>query len=148
MGRIKYTDAYDVDEKVAEIIDVLEFSFIKKENVHCIRSIGTSSRSIIARIHALSKAWQKVLYDEAHYIIEVISEKYDRASNDEKEKILIHELLHIPKCFGGGLKPHKGHITERKVNRLHCLFCEKKSEQQAKNKESEAAKLDFSGDSF
>jgi len=126
MSRIKYLDAYDVEEKVNELIDTLEFSFIKKHNVHCIRSKCTSSKNIIARIHALSRAWQKVLYDEAHYIIEVISEKYDTLSEAEKEKILIHELLHIPKCFGGGLKPHKGNITERKINQLHSLFCEKK----------------------
>ncbi len=35
---------------------------------------------------------------------------------------MIHELLHIPRGFGGGFKPHKGNITARKIERLHGTF--------------------------
>jgi predicted metallopeptidase len=53
------------------------------------------------------------------YLIEVISERYDRLSREEKEKVIIHELLHIPRGFAGGFRPHKGHITRRKIESLH-----------------------------
>jgi predicted metallopeptidase len=40
-------------------------------------------------------------------------------SREEKEKVIIHELLHIPKGFAGGFRPHKGHITKHKIETLH-----------------------------
>jgi predicted metallopeptidase len=58
----------------------------------------------------------------AGYLIEVISERYDRLSQDEKEKVIIHELLHIPKGFAGGFRPHKGNITRKKIDTLHEKF--------------------------
>ena len=55
-------------------------------------------------------------------MIEVISERYDRLNSEEKEKVVIHELLHVPKGFAGGFIPHKGHITKNKVESLHDRF--------------------------
>ena len=50
--------------------------------------------------------WQKALKTTPSYIIEVLSEKYDKLNYDERNKILIHELAHIPKTFTGSLVPH------------------------------------------
>jgi predicted metallopeptidase len=54
------------------------------------------------------------------YTIEVISEIYDKMSSVEKEKTLIHELLHIPGGFSGGFRPHKGYVERRIVEDLYC----------------------------
>ena len=48
-----------------------------------------------------------------------MAEQYDQLSIDEKEKTLIHELLHIPRSFGGGFRHHKDWVTRRRVEELH-----------------------------
>jgi predicted metallopeptidase len=74
---------------------------------------------VIARIHSLPRIWQQALSEPAYYAIEVLAEQYDSLSLDEKEKTLIHELLHIPNSFGGGFRHHKNWVTRRRVEMLH-----------------------------
>lgn len=73
----------------------------------------------MARLHSLPRIWQQALGLQAYYAVEVLAEKYDSLSTEEKEKILIHELLHIPKSFGGGFRHHRGWVTRRRVELLH-----------------------------
>jgi predicted metallopeptidase len=40
---------------------------------------------------------------------------------------VIHELLHIPRGFRGGFRPHKGYISKKKVDKLHKEYTKKKS---------------------
>ena len=115
----KYIEAPDVKKRVDEIIDRLGLSYIRKQHVFCIRSIGSRSARTVARIHGLGRIWQKTLNLPPTYIIEVISERYDRLSEEKKDKTLIHELLHIPKGFKGGFRPHKGYITRGKIESLY-----------------------------
>ena len=75
--------------------------------VVCIRSVGSKSRRTLARCHSISRAVQTALEIKSHYVIEVISENFDRLPEEEKTKTLIHELMHIPKAFGGGFKGHR-----------------------------------------
>ena len=116
---VKYVEAPDVKKRVDEIIDRLGLSYIRKQHVFCIRSIGSRSARTVARIHGLGRIWQKTLNLPPTYIIEVISERYDRLSEEKKDKTLIHELLHIPKGFKGGFRPHKGYITRGKIESLY-----------------------------
>ena len=119
---IKYLMASDVQRLVNEIIERLYLTHILPSSVYCVRSQGSRSKRIIARIHGLGKIWQKALLMAPSYIIEVISEHYDPLSQDAKEKVLIHELLHIPQGFSGGFRPHKGYINQSIVEKLHKQF--------------------------
>jgi len=103
---IKYEKAQDVQERIEEIILRLGLP-VPRERIICIRSKGSSSKRIIARCHALSRALQTALNTKAIYVIEVISEKFDKQNIKEQEKTLLHELLHIPKQAGGGFKGHR-----------------------------------------
>ncbi len=103
---IKYVRAPDLDERVKKIIKLLGLSYIDPNRVKCIRSFGAKAPKTIARIHGVSKAFLKGVNMKAHYVIEFISENFDTLSEDEKNEIIIHELLHIPKTFSGSLLDH------------------------------------------
>jgi len=123
---LEYVEAPDVKELADEIVDSLDLFHVVPEFVHCYRSKGSRSKRIIARIHGLGTIWQEALRRPPTYVIEVISEAYDKLSEEEKEKTLIHELLHIPKGFSGGFRPHKGYIDKKRIERLHKRLLEKR----------------------
>lgn len=116
-----YQDS-DLKQKVDEIIEKLDFDHIKAEQVKVFRSSGSSSRAR-ARIYAMPRIWQKALSVKPHYCIEFISENFDHLNENDKLKVMIHELMHIPKTFSGALTPHRGkgrraQVTSRMVNQL------------------------------
>jgi predicted metallopeptidase len=127
---IKYEEALDVKRLADEIAQTLDFFHVVPQFVFCVRSTGSESKRTIARIHGLGKIWQEVLSLPSAYVIEVISERYDKLSETEKEKTIIHELLHIPKGFSGGFRPHRGYVDRRTVELLH-----KKLQEQRKAKD-------------
>ena len=81
------------------------------------KSYGSKSRRTLARIHGLSKIMQKAMKIKAVYAIELISENFEKLDRDEKVKTIIHELMHIPKCFGGGFRNHKPYVTKKTVEK-------------------------------
>jgi len=125
--RLEYMEASDVKQLVNEIVDSLNLFHIVPQFVHCYRSKGSKSKRTVARIHGLGTIWQEALVRPPAYIIEVISERYDRLKDAEKEKTIIHELLHIPKGFSGGFRPHKGYIDRKQIENLHGALLEKRS---------------------
>ncbi len=121
MAGINYHEASDIKEIVEDIIEKLDMKHIPKERLFYIRSKGSSSRNIIARCHALPKIMQQCLEISPAYIIEVLSENFDKMPESEKIKTLIHELLHIPRTFGGGFIHHNV-ISRKKVDSLFNKF--------------------------
>jgi len=119
---INYSEAEDIEQAARSIVAALNFSHVDLDRLRFIRSRGSRSRTIIARIHGLSQIWRQTLDSNLTYIIEVLSEQYDALSKDDKDKIIIHELLHIPMSFGGGLRPHRKHVTRRQVEKFHKIY--------------------------
>lgn len=122
---MEFVLAPDIASELKRIVSVLDLSHIKPQNIVSFRSYGSKSRAV-ARIWSLPRIWQMALNKEAHYCIEVISEKFDRLPQAEKEKVLIHELLHVPKNFSGALLPHRQRskrIDRRTVERWHTKLC-------------------------
>lgn len=124
---LEYVNAPDVKRLADEIIDSLDLFHIVPQFVYCYRSKGSKSRRTVARIHGLGKIWQEALLKPPVYVIEVISELYDTLNEEEKERTLIHELLHIPKGFSGGFRPHKGYINKKQVEKLHRALLKRRS---------------------
>jgi predicted metallopeptidase len=116
---IRYEMAPDIESKLRRIARRLKMSHIDLQRVKGVRSYGSTSQGVIARCHALPKVMQLALGMDAHYVIEIISEMYDRLSKPEQIKILIHELMHIPETFGGGFRMHHNHVTRKNVEKLY-----------------------------
>ena len=116
---IKYIEAPEIKKQVDRIVEDLELFHVVPQFVFCVRSRGSKARRTIARIHGLGKLWQGVLNMPTAYTIEVISEIFDKMSPEDKEKTLIHELMHIPGGFSGGFRPHKGYVERKMVEELY-----------------------------
>ncbi len=114
---IKYEDAPDLQEKANEICVAL-FPHVKLDRMKCFRSYGSSSRGTIARCHALGKLMQKTVGVKAHYALEFLSERFDKMSEEEKTKVIIHEIMHIPHSFGGGFKHHDW-VCDKNINMFY-----------------------------
>lgn len=106
-----------------KLVGLLEFSHVNAARVYCYRTHGSSARAY-ARIWAFPKIFQEVLKVEPAYVIEVLSEKFDKLGPEEKTKVLIHELLHIPKNFSGSLLPHTygNKQIHKEVERLYRMI--------------------------
>lgn len=126
---MEWIDAPDIKKDLKMLLKHLDFNKIDINNLYCVRSYGSSSRAI-ARIWSLPRVWRQVLSIKPAYIIEVVSEHFDKLGNDEKQKTLIHELMHIPKNFSGSLIAHRGRyhrIDRRSVDKLFKIFLQNKS---------------------
>jgi predicted metallopeptidase len=95
-----------LQKEMEEIITLLELKHLKKERIFCYRTNGSKAHAY-ARLWAFPKIFQDVLGIKPAYVMEIISENFDKLSMNERKKVIIHELLHIPKNFSGSLLPHK-----------------------------------------
>jgi len=86
----------------------LELEWLSYGRIFFYRSYGSVARAY-ARAWGLPKLWQRTLKVEPAYIVEVISEHFDKLSVKEQDKVLLHELTHIPKNFSGALVAHTRH---------------------------------------
>ena len=68
---------------------------------------------------------QKAMGVKAFYALEFLSERFDKLSQEEQLKTIIHELMHIPHTFGGGFR-HHDHVTDYNVNLYYDTYLSKK----------------------
>ncbi len=102
-----YIKDVELKERARRIKEKYQLDHIDLQRVVFFKSRGTKSKRVIGRCWSLPKIWQQALKIDAHYAIEVISERYDTLNEKMKDEVILHELLHIPKGFGGGLRHHK-----------------------------------------
>ena len=123
---MKYEYAPDLQARTADIAAVL-FPHVDMTRTKCFRSYGSSSDGTIARCHALGKLLQEAIGIRAVYALEFISERFDKIDREEQTKIIIHELMHIPKTFGGGFR-HHDFVCEKNINLNYRAYKTKKME--------------------
>lgn len=114
---IRYEIADDIQERFADIVRTLNLNHIDLDKVACVRSYGSSTKRVIARCHGMSKVLQIAMRIKAFYVLEFLSERFDKLDDKEQEKTIIHELMHIPKNFGGGFR-HHNHVSEENIKSI------------------------------
>jgi len=112
---MQWNEAKEIKHNIKEILTVLNLPHINPSRIFCFRTQGSKSRSH-ARIWSFPKIFQTALNIKPAYVIEVLSKHFDKLDEDSKKKVLIHELLHIPKNFSGALLPHRS--RSRHLGRL------------------------------
>ncbi len=94
-----------IHERVVRLVVDLEIDWVLPEFVYTFRSYNSSSNAI-ARIWGLNKVWQMAISHDPAYVLEVISERFDRLNERQKDEVILHELAHIPRNFSGALMAH------------------------------------------
>ncbi len=98
----------EIEKRSLELIKSLELEWLSYGRIFFYRSINSKARAY-ARTWGLPRLWQRTLNVEPAYIVEVISEHFDKLSERDQDKVLLHELTHIPHNFSGALVPHTRH---------------------------------------
>jgi predicted metallopeptidase len=103
---MEWEEANDVKNDLKCILKRIDLAHINLSRIYCYRTTGSKVRAY-ARTWSFPKIFQRALSIQPAYVIEVLSKHYDKLDDDKKKKVLIHELLHIPKNFSGALLPHR-----------------------------------------
>lgn len=119
--------APDVQKIMKTVLKTSLFAQVDPKRIVCMRSTHATSRAR-ARIWSFPKIWQMALHVPAHYVIEVLSQHFDHLSDDDKTRVVIHELMHIPKNFSGALVPHRGRHARIDSRTVETLFKQYKEE--------------------
>jgi predicted metallopeptidase len=135
---MRYEKAPEIEDLAYDIARTLDMKNIVSSRVIGMRSFGSKGRAI-ARIWSFPKIWQAALeLSGPFYVIEVIHERYDSLDSKEKAKTIIHELLHIPQSFGGGLLGHgQAKINRITEERLYAEYFKRKTSGQGSDAEED-----------
>jgi len=104
-SKFEYDKAPDIKARALKLIEELHLDYLLGDRLFFYRSTGSKARAY-ARTWGLPKIFQNALDIEPAYVIEVISGYFDKLSTRDQDKVLLHEISHIPKNFSGALVPH------------------------------------------
>lgn len=103
---MQWNAARDIYARLRRIVRVLGLSYIDAHRIRCVRVWGSRANAL-ARIWGLPPVFQDALELEPHYVIEFMAPAFDRLPREEQDRVIIHELLHIPRTFSGGIRPER-----------------------------------------
>lgn len=114
LKRVDWVAAPDIAKRSLRLITNLKMDWILFDRLFFYRSNYSKARAY-ARTWGLPALWQRSLNVEPGYIIEVLAEYFDKLNQREQDKVILHELAHIPHNFSGALVPH----TRKKKGSFH-----------------------------
>jgi predicted metallopeptidase len=128
--------------RLRKIIGALRFTHVDPSRIFCVRGYGSTSEAW-ARIWGLPTLWQQVLGIRAAYVVEIIEPEFSRLPPSEQDRILIHELLHIPRTFSGAIRPHRSptfRINRRTVEHYYQRYLANSRQRSARHTRSSPAR--------
>ncbi len=118
---MRWEPAPDLQARMRRIVRALEFGHVDPARVYCLRVYGARANAW-ARIWGLPPVFQRALDLPASYVVEFLCPGFDSLPADEQDRVIIHELLHIPTTFSGGVRPERSRtlrIDRRTVERYY-----------------------------
>ena len=95
--------------------ELLGYEHVIPDKLAVVKSWGSSTRRTIARIHSIGKVMMLGMgHKKSFYVIELLSKEFDKQPEEEQIETIIHELMHIPKTYGGGFR-HHNHVSHKNV---------------------------------
>ncbi|HEV8338075.1 MAG TPA: putative metallopeptidase [bacterium] len=118
-GKLRWEDAPLLRARLGRIARSLGFAYVDPARIAVVRTYGSRAHAY-AQIWGLERIFQHVLRVRPRYVVEVLMPAFGRLSRAEQDRVLIHELLHIPTTFSGSLRAEgKPRITNARVHRLY-----------------------------
>ena len=105
MARLVFTRSRSLEEALQILIRELGLGYIDGARVYGAVSRGSRSTAY-ARIWGLPSPFVRLGICRASYVIELVYENARSLGCEELLAVLVHELLHIPRSFSGGLRGH------------------------------------------
>lgn len=104
--RFSFVLSQKISRRTKVLIRKCGLSYIKPGHIFFVESSGSKSKAS-ARIWGLPRLWQRILRTPPAYVIEALP-NFFKLSKVEQDRVLLHELAHIPKNFSGALVGHNG----------------------------------------
>src|SRR2546422_2154985 len=103
---MQWRSAGDLFDRLRRMVKALDLDYVDVRRIRCVRVIGSRANAL-ARIWGLPPVFQDALRLRPHYVIEFMVPAFDRLPREEQDRVIIHELLHIPRTFSGGIRPER-----------------------------------------
>src|SRR2546426_7802763 len=101
---MQWRSASDLFDRLRRMVRALDLNYVDVRRIRCVRVTGSRANAL-ARIWGLPPVFQDALRLRPHYVIEFMVPAFDRLPREEQDRVIIHELLHIPRTFSGGIPP-------------------------------------------
>jgi len=118
---VDWVEAPDIAKRSLKLITDLNMDWILFDRLFFYRSTDSKARAY-ARTWGLPALWQRSLKVEPGYIIEVLAEHFDKLDTQNQDKVILHELTHIPHNFSGALVSHTHRKKGSFKNKLEILI--------------------------
>ncbi|TMI77322.1 MAG: metallopeptidase [Bacillati bacterium ANGP1] len=103
---MQWRSASDLFDRLRRMVRALDLNYVDVRRIRCVRVTGSRANAL-ARIWGLPPVFQDALRLRPHYVIEFMVPAFDRLPREEQDRVIIHELLHIPRTFSGGIRPER-----------------------------------------
>ena len=117
MTRLVFIRSPELEEALRTLVRLLGLSYVDASRIYGAVSKGSRSTAY-ARIWGLPSPFVRLGLCEPMYVVELVYENVAGLTCNKLLEVLVHELLHIPRSFSGGLRSHGEWSKGSKIREL------------------------------